>query len=235
MSDLSSFGGGVDHDPSKEDEIRITLSRWLRNAGADVYWDRDHSYGWGTFDPGTAARPDLLVDGPRFTYALEVKPSENSRIHDALPQIHDYWLQVINGESKYTVSGQKKEIDAFLLATDNSPAGRLFDAKGENDVMGTGEFSEGHQKAVQVGQLPQREYNRTESITRALWRYSKNANPNAKLGIGVLLSSRLDGDNPGVNDAYPAALFKSHSGMPLGNSSKTRYQWWEYIPFYNKK
>lgn len=234
MTDLSDFGAGVEHNPGPEDEVRLRLSQWLRSAGADVYWDRDHSYGWGTFDPGSAARPDLLVMGPGRNYAIEVKPGdESSAIHDALPQLVNYWEMVIDGESEYRVDGQSVSIDAFLLATNNSPAGRLYDGEGESDVLRTG-YSEGRQKAVSVGQVPAREFNATERVIRAVWRFSKDRRPDASLGIGALLSSRLDGDDPGVSDSVPAALFKSHAGQQPDGWSTPRYQWWEYIPYFNK-
>lgn len=232
MSDLNSFGGGVDHDPGEEDKVRLELSRWFKNSGADVYWDRDHSYGWGTFDPGTAARPDLIVMAENKNYALEVKPGgDSSKIHDALPQLVNYWVDVVDGKANYTVAGKRVEIDAFLLATDNSPMGRLYQSEGESDVLRS-DFSEGRMRAVSVGQLPQKEFNATERIVRALWRFSKDRRPTAALGIGALLSSRLDGDSPGAEDSHPAALYKSHGGQPNGNNK--RHQWWEYIPFYQK-
>lgn len=214
--------------------MRITLSKWLRDAGANVYWDRDHSYGWGTFDPGSKARPDLLVEGESRTYAVEVKTGlESSEIHDALPQLVNYWEMVVKGESEYRVEGQKVNIDAFLLATGNSPMGRLYDGEGESDVIRTG-YSEGRQRAVSVGQLPRREFNATERIIRAVWRFSKDRQPTAKVGIGALLSSRLDGGDPGVTDSMPAALFKSHGGISPEGWKNTRYQWWEYIPYFHK-
>jgi hypothetical protein len=232
MPDLSDFGGGVDHDPGPEDEVRLHLSKWLRDAGADVYWDRDHSYGWGTFDPGTTARPDLLIDGQQFTYAVEVKPGEDgSRIHDAFPQIVNYWESVVSGDAEYRINGKSVDIDGFLLATGHSPNGRLYPGDGESDVIRTG-TSEGRQQAVAAGQLPVREFNATERSIRVMWRFSKDRLPNSSVGIGALLSSRLDGDDAGLQSSKPAALFKSHAGMPNGASQ--RYQWWEYIPFYQK-
>lgn len=232
MTDLSDFGGGVDHNPGPEDEVRLMLSKWLRSGNVDIYWDRDHSYGWGTFDPGQRARPDLIVDGPVKTYAIEVKSGEeSSEIHDALPQLVNYWQQVVNDETEYKVNGKPIEIDAFLLATKHSPHGRLYDGQGESDVIRTG-VSEGRQKAVSAGQLPKREFNASERIIRAVWRFSKDREPDAQLGIGALLSSRLDGDDPGAADSDPAALYKSHAGQQNGESK--RHQWWEYVPVFSK-
>jgi len=234
MVDLNDFGGGVDHDPGEEDRVRLKLSKWLRDSGADVYWDKDHNYGWGTFDPGSRARPDLLIDGQMRTYAVEVKPGgDSSKIHDGLPQLVNYWQQVVKGETNYRVNGKEKEIDAFLIATQHAPLGRLYDGEGQSDVLRTS-HSEGRQKAVSVGQLPVNEFNATERVLRTVWRFSKDREPTASVGIGALLSSRLDGDESGVNASLPAALYKSHSGQQPDGWSNPRYQWWEYIPYYQK-
>ena len=235
MTKLSDFGGGVEHDPGPEDQVRITLSNWIKRDDVTVYWDREHNYGFSTFTPGQRARPDLLVDGPSKTYAIEVKTGNNSsKIHDALPQLVNYWAAVVDGETDYRVSGKPVEIDAFLLATQHSPAGRLYDAEGESDVLRTG-TSEGRQRAVQAGQLPTREFNATERIIRAVWRFSKDRRPDAKLGIGALLSSRLDGDTPGTENSHPMALYKSHGGQQPEGFDSPGYQWWESIPFYLDK
>jgi len=236
MTDLSDFGGGVDHDPGPEDETRLKLSKWLRDSGADVYWDRDHSYGWGCFDPGNKARPDLLACCDERNYAIEVKPGDDSsKLHDGLPQLVNYWEHVLNGDAVYKVNGKKTAIDAFLIATDHSPYGRLYTSNGESDVIRTN-HSDGHKKAVEIGELPKVEFNATERIIRALWRFSKDRRPNAHLGIGALLSSRLDArDDGGVSSATPAALFKSHGGQQPSGWNKPRHQWWEYMPYWRKK
>lgn len=235
MTDLSDFGAGVDHDPGPEDQVRIKLSNWLKGKDVTVYWDKNHGHGLNTFDPGQLARPDMLIVSKSKTYAVEVKVGDDSsKIHDALPQIVDYWEAVVNGETDYSVNGNSVDIDAFLLATENSPAGRLYKGEGESDVLRTG-TSEGRQRAVAAGQLPKREFNATERIIRAVWRFSKNRNADAKVGIGALLSSRLDGDPPGVDDAVPMALYKSHGGQQPPQFSEPRYQWWESIPWYLKK
>lgn len=232
MTDLNDFGAGVDHDPGPEDEVRIDLSNWIKRDDVTVYWDKDHSYGFNTFDPGQRARPDLLIDGPACTYAVEVKTGdEASAIHDGLPQLVNYWESVVNGETNYRVDGQSVDIDAFLLATGNSPDGRLYQGKGEGDVLRTG-TSEGRQKAAAAGHLPKQEFNATERIIRAIWRFSKDRAPDAKVGIGALLSSRLDGDEPGTDQSRPMVLYKSHGGQQPKGFSNPGYQWWKSIPFY---
>ncbi|WP_435099592.1 hypothetical protein [Halarchaeum sp. P4] len=235
MVDLRDFGGGSGDDPEPEDEVRLKLSRWLADHGAKVYWDQRPSYGYQTFDPGRRARPDLLVEGQFQTYALEVKVGdESATIHDALPQLVGYWETVAADETEYRVDGKEREIDAFLLATGNSPFGRLFQAEGEKDVLRTG-TSEGRQRAVSAGQIPEREFGASETAVRALWRFAKDRRPDAELGIGALLSSRLDGDAGGVDEAAPHALYYRPGGYQPDHWDSPGYQFWESVPSYLDK
>lgn len=234
-SKLSDFGGGVDEEIPPEDDVRITLSRWLTEHGASVYWDKSHSYGYNTFSPGQRARPDLLIEGQFNWYAVEVKVGDDSsKIHDALPQVVNYWEAVVNGETNYTVDGKSVDIDAFLLATKHSPHGRLYPAEGESDVLRT-KSSEGRQVAVQHGHLPNREFNASERVVRAIWRFAKDRNADAELGIGALLSSRLDGDESGVDQSQPMALFYRPGGIQPEGWNSPGYQFWNSIPTHSRK
>jgi len=229
-SKLSDFGAGVDEDIGPEDQVRLTLSRWLTQHGARVYWDRSHSYGYNTFSPGQQARPDLLIEGQFNRFAVEVKVgNDSSDIHDALPQIVNYWESVVDGETNYTVDGKEIDIDGFLLATENSPFGRLYRAEGESDVLRT-ETGDGRRIAVENGHLPERESNASERIIRAVWRFAKDRRPDAELGIGALLSSRLDGDGAGTDEATPMALYYYPGGHQPESWGSPGYQFWDSIP-----
>jgi hypothetical protein len=233
MTDLGDFGGGVDHDAGPEDGVRQDLSTWLRTGrDVQVYWDRDHDHGWSTFDISTNARPDLLIDSVSNTYAVEVKVGDDSgKIHDGFAQLVRYWQSYVDDDATYRVNGQRKNIDAFLLATGNAPHGRLYKAEGESDVLRTG-TGEGRQRGVAKGELPAREFNATERAMRVSWRLTKQRRPEAQCGIGALLSSRLDDGAGGYEHATPATLYKSHGGVQPDGWSDPGYQWWQYIPFY---
>ena len=232
MTDLNDFGAGVDNNPGPEDGVRVELSLWLRSDDVSVYWDQSFDFGFGTFQNASSFRPDLLIDAPGENYVVEVKTGDDSgKTHDGFSQLVQYWRSYVDGDDEYTVKGQKKQIDSFLLANGNSPYGRLYKADGEGDVLRTG-TSEGRQRAVKAGQLPNREFNATERALRVMWRLTKQQRPEANAGIGALLSSRLDGDQGGTEHAVPAALYKSHGGQQPDGFSEPGYQWWDYIPFY---
>jgi len=225
VTDLSDFGAGVDHDDANtEDEVKQYLSEWLRDC--TIYWEKEKTYGNGTFSVSTRARPDLVIEGETRTYAVEVKVAEDSaNVHDGAYQTFEYWRDIVDGRATYTVRGEQIDIDAVLLATKHAPQGHLFHTWNKKDVMRSGR-SGGAQKAVEYNQIPAIEYTASETLVRLLHRFARGYEDEATVGIGALLSSALDDDQPNINSATPAALYYA-----LGAD---RVQNWEYIPFYHQ-
>jgi hypothetical protein len=225
MTDLSDFDAGVDHDEQNpEDEINRMLSNWLRHEDRGVYWDREKTYGNGTFSVSTRRRPDLVVTSQQRNYAIEVKRAEDSaNVHDGAEQVFQYWRDLVDGEASYSVGGKTVGIDAVLLATDYSPEGHLFHNWKKKDVMRSGR-SDGAARAAEFGQIPQIEHATSETLIRMLHRFARGYDDTATVGIGGLLSSALDGDSPNTEAAHPGALYYA-----LGSE---RVQNWEYIPWY---
>lgn len=230
MSDLSDFGGGIKQDdPNPEDNLNQYLSRWLRGEDRTVFWDRDKSYGNGTFSVTTRRRPDLVIQGKNRNYAVEVKRAEDSgNVHDGAEQVFQYWCDLINDDATYTVHGKSIKIDAVLLATRYSVEGRLFHNWKKKDVRRSGR-SEGAQRAAELGQIPQIEHATSESLIRLLHRFARSYDDEADIGIGGLLSSALDGDQAHIDSADPAALFYAPGWSSVEGE---RVQNWEYIPWY---
>jgi len=233
MSDLSNFGAGVDQDAvNPEDDVNKYLSQWLRGDGRSVYWDREKSYGNGTFNVTTRRRPDLLITGKNRNYVVEVKRSEDSsNIHDGSVQAFGYWRDLVSGQASYSVRGKTVDIDAVLLASDKSPEGKLFHSWNKKDVLRSGR-SDGAKKAVKYGQIPEIEHSTTETLIRVMHRFAKDYDDDAKVGIGGLLSSCLDGDGGHIDSAEPAALYYAPGN---GSVDGKRVQNWDYIPFYLNK
>jgi len=223
--DLSDFGGGVKRDqPNPEDEVNQYLSAWLRGDGRRVYWDRDRSYGNGSFSVTTRRRPDLVLTSEARNYAIEVKRSgDSANVHDGAYQAYVYWRDIIDGRATYSTGGSEIDIDAVLVATDKSPEGHLFHNWRKKDVMRSGR-SEGAQKAASFGQIPQIEHATSETLIRLLHRFARGYDETANVGLGGLLSSALDQDKAHPTAADPAALFYTMGAEQV--------QSWEYIPFY---
>ena len=225
MSDLSDFGGGIDADDANpEDDINKMLSMWLRHDDRQVYWDRERTYGNGTFSVSTRTRPDLVVTSTERNYVIEVKRAEDSaNVHDGAEQLFGYWRDIVDGDATYSVQGKTVDIDAALLATDFSPEGHLFHNWNKKDVMRSGR-SEGAATAARYNQIPDIEHATSETVIRLLHRFARGYDDTAGVGIGGLLSSALDGDRPHVETAKPAALYYAPGAEQVQN--------WEYIPFY---
>lgn len=225
MVDLSDYGGGVDEDdPNPEDEVNQYLSRWLRGDGRRIFWDREKTYGNGTFSVTTRRRPDLLIEGKTRNYAVEVKRAEDSaNVYDGAFQTFQYWKDIVDGRAEYTVRGKAFKVDAVLLGTRFSPEGHLFHNWQNKDVMRSGRSDEA-QRAVKYNQIPRIEHATSETLVRLLHRFARGYDDSAKVGIGGLLSSALDYDDPNPASADPAALFYAMGA--------DRVQNWEYIPFF---
>lgn len=227
MSDLSDFGGGVDVDsPNPEDEVKQYLSEWLRGSDRTIYWEKEKTYGNGTFSVSTRRRPDLVIQSKTRNYAVEVKRAEDSaNVHDGAYQVFQYWKDLVDGRATYTVRGEEIEIDAVLLGTRYSPAGHLFHNWENKDPMRSGR-SDGAKRAAELGQIPTIEHSTSETVVRLMHRFARGYDDTAPVGIGGLLSSALDDDEPNIASSAPAALFYS-----LGLD---HVQNWEYIPWYLK-
>ena len=230
MSDLSDFGGGVNRDtPNPEDDIKRYLSSWLRGSDRTVYWERDRSYGNGTFSVSTRQRPDLVIEGKLRNYAVEVKRAEDSAtVHDGVIQTFNYWKDLVDGTATYSVRGKEIDIDAVLLATDKAVEGRLFHNWNRKDVRRSGR-SDGASRAAAYGQLPNIEHATSETAVRIMHRFARDYDDDAMVGIGALLSSTLDGDEAHIDTADPVALFYA-TGWSTVDDERT--QNWEYIPWY---
>jgi hypothetical protein len=246
MPDLGDFGGGAP-EPGPEDQVKIDLSRWFENHGARVFWEKRPSFGYSTFSTQTAERPDLLVVGDRRAFAVEVKRGHDSAgVHDGAAQTLRYWKRYnLDGVDEfYRADGSQVSVDAFILATQFSPDGKLFYRYGRRDVV--------RQRSIEerleyfdppIHFLPDYEYGTTETVTRMLWRMatqSREQRPGSEespAGIGTLLSSRLDGDQPTRPDTddvppfkrnpmpEPRALFKSFGEDSAGGTQCQNWRW----------
>lgn len=227
MTDLGDFGGGVDkQDPNPEDEVKQLLSEWLRGEGRTIYWEHDKTYGNGTFSVTSRRKPDLVIKGKTRNYAVEVKIGNDSgNIHDGAYQTFEYWKEIVDGDVEYSADSESIDIDAVLLGTQYSPEGHLFHSQRQKDVRRHGR-SESAQKGVKFGKIPQYEHATSETLIRLLHRFARGYDDEAEVGIGGLLSSALDNDEPTIDSADPAALFYTQGASHV--------QKWEYIPFYLK-
>lgn len=180
-----------------EEKAEIILWDWLKTKGIaviDVYFNRANKVGWKTFSvKGIQRKPDFIIEIDngygREYIAVEVKSSNNSKdILDA-HKIIDYWGRYVKKETAYYIKEQSIKIKHFVIATDNSPKGYLFDDETLLDNLADTSSKSKHYIAS-IGLIPRFEGNRTFEFVRFLWNlYGKvRINFEEKCGLGILIA-----------------------------------------------
>ncbi len=115
-----------------EKEAKRIVGEWLKNYGCDVYNETKNEWNWPVFTFKGIERPDLLVhksseDGKDIWIAVEVKNGDKcdpiiTGFYQVLRQFYAY----ISGQSTFSVSNRQIALQAFTLATNNSPNGFLY-------------------------------------------------------------------------------------------------------------
>ncbi|MFC7019376.1 MULTISPECIES: hypothetical protein [Haloarcula] len=219
--DLSDWIDSPDLEGEKK--TYLDLSQWIqRHTDASVYWNESNNSGYGVFKTNYSRIPDLLTVG-EHNIVYEVKDADGTEnedggsdaVNDGILQLIEYWTDYVDEDVEYLIEDEQIEIDIFCLATNMSPFGRLYMADGNSDVLRTGD-SEGRQEAVRYSKVPNNEFNATERAIRLMWRFAKHKREDTDIGIGALLSTRLDERDPDptktpnspVADYKPKTLYK---------------------------
>lgn len=227
---LDGWSPDEDTDIPKEDQAKIRLTEWFESYDATVYWEKSVKEGYGRpifTSSTTAEKPDLLIKYPDWgTIAVEVKTGDNGTpIYTGAVQITRYWWIYELGRDKYQVDGEQIDPDIFVLATGNSPLGRLYDDARTKDCLKTEvDMSEGRSKwAVRKKERPKWEHASSETTTGIIWRIARHRiaesneledNYEPSIGIGSLYSNSLDDPvayPPGVETADPGVNYQKGS------------------------
>jgi len=180
-----------------EKDTMLVLSNWMSHFNIDVWWNQKNEH-YPVFHTKGRKRSDLLIKSNNNYYVIECKNANHKKnIYDSFFQLLDYSIDT----TVYLINKKPVITSGFLLATEHSINGHLFDPK--YDVLMTMEdFGEGRRFAVNKGEIPKTEYSMTEAICRMLWRgiYKYNI----EYPIGVLLSNKLNDEH----SANPLLLIK---------------------------
>lgn len=182
-----------------EREAEIVLWDWLKTKGScvkQVYFNSKNELGWTVFNvKGCMRKPDFVIRidrgyGDEYI-AVEIKVGDSAKdIHDA-GKIMDYYLNYVSGMTRYYIGEEEIPIKHFVVATRNSPLGKLF--PDDNEIKDNSESSQ-----CKYGLEPNKEYVRTRDYLRGLWAsWRRSCKPNLKEikpSIGILIS------NPATND-----------------------------------
>lgn len=182
---------------TSEENVKRALSVWLEQFNCGVAWEKKNKYNYPVFKCDSKEMPDILITHGGHTYMCEVKKGDSkSNVYDSLFQI----LRYATKGSTYTINGMEIKPDGFLVATEHSIKGHLFDDSVES-LLDASRFHEGRNIAIYKGELPAIEYNMTEQYTRILWRGAMHYKINTM--VGVLLCNVLNGGFP-----FPMFLYK---------------------------
>lgn len=180
-----------------EDEAKHDLTEWLHENGLSVFWEKDNPFDYPTFRINNVReRPDLVIEGEEVTLAVEMKDaSSKSNVYDALFQLARYWQRYAGGAHEYLAEGQTIGIDGFVVGTQYSSTGHLYEQEVET-ILPAENYGDGRRRAIRIGELPGCEYNMTEQFTRLLWRCAKQFDVSSPPAIGTLLSTALEAKTP---------------------------------------
>lgn len=229
--ELSDFEAGFEPDKvTGIQKVEKELYLWIADQNdTEIYTRGEEKYSNGSFELEGNHRPNLFIHSKNKNYIINVVSAENSSdVHNGAVKTIEYWDSIIKNDKKVNLRRKSFTIDAVLLATEHSRLGHLFNNQNKNDPLRDQRSDEG-QETAQYNKIPKIEHTCSETLIRLLWRFGKEKNPDAKIGLGGLLSSQLDTEEPAVTDAedqdpMPAALSKA--------SGSDSNQDWNYIPDY---
>ena len=169
-----------------EKDTMLVLTNWLSNFNIKIWWNQKNDYNFPQFTTKDSKRSDLLMYANKKYYVIECKKADQKKnIYDAFFQLLNYSID----DTIYMIDNTPIDIGGYLLATEYSVHGHLFDVK--YDILMTGnDFSKSRLWAIKNGQIPMCEHSMTEMICRLLWRGISEYD--IKYPIGVLLSNELN-------------------------------------------
>lgn len=223
VKDLTNFIDELDELQGKRG-VMASLSRWVSSDQIDVLW-RQNSDRYPTFTPAARPAPDLLIDGAGTVYAVCVAHGEgrSENIRDTNQRAINVWERMVTDPPDYDQELSAEVPSAVLVATEQSPNGHLF--SGTKNREHPVEFSEDRQRAADEGVIPQREFSVTQEVLRSTWRSAEERATSDEIGIGALLSSRLDSKEDNENERpHPATLYYT--------PGSTYPQHWKPIPWF---
>jgi len=170
----------------KEKDTIEALRQWLNSAGFLMYIGDEFQV-----KGSEGRRPDAVVipKNRGNNTALEIKTSKPSAVFGSY-KIVDYARDYCNG-AKYIVDGKEVSIKNFLVATDQSKDGRLFNDDIYYDEKRRRKQAEFYKRVSNFIE-PYHEWARSGDFVRSLWRSWKERAGMENVNVGILLSSVND-------------------------------------------
>ena len=207
-----------------EREVEIKLWDWLKTNGIEeVYFNSKNEVGAPVFKvKGLQKKPDLIIKtkddwGEKYC-VVEVKDNSKSlNVLKADKIIHIYFKNYIEKKTKYFIEEKEIKIDYFVIATQSSMKGYLFNHETlipNFKDLGGSKYEASHTYKT----IPSWEGNRTFDFIRILWSFynSLKHNYEEKVGLGVLIGNSEDNFSP--------HLMISHY---YSKKNKWSQRWWK--------
>ncbi len=179
-----------------ETETEIILNSWLQTNNIPIWHNRkikelNNQIIFKT-QGESRKKPDMIIYSQMLHKygAIEIKSGiTNKNIYDA-SKIIKYQKEYKEGKTKYYIEGKEININFFIVATKYSVNGHLF----ENEIKESPHNEKWRKEILpKCKNEPPIEYNRSKSFLRQLWSIWRQERGKDEPGIGILLSSCLDG------------------------------------------
>ena len=190
-----------------EEKVEIILWGWLKTKWesiAEIYFNRVNKIGCNIFKvKGLQYKPDLIIKtidayGTRY-FVVEVKDNSSSiNVLQGSKIIDLYFKNYVEKKTKYFIDNEEIKINGFLIATQNSPNGYLFQKEEIKDNWEDKEKKSKYLASKKYKIIPRKEGDRTFEFIRFLWNiYGKiRNNYEEKCGLGILIGNSEDNFNP---------------------------------------
>ena len=190
-----------------ETQAEIILSNWLQTNNIPVWYNRKikelNNQNIFKTQGESKKKPDMIIYSQflKVYGAIEIKPGiTNAEIYNA-SKIIKYQKEYKERKTKYYIDGKEVDVNFFIVATKHSIKGHLF----EKEIKITPDDEKWHKKLLKYKNEPPIEYNRSKSFLRHLWAIWREERGKNEPGIGVLLSSCLDGI-----DSIPKIFYQTY-------------------------
>jgi len=159
-----------------EEIVEIQLWDWLKVSSFyvnKIYFNRKNVLNAEVFTTiGINKKPDFIING-NFGYgeeyiAVEIKDNKKRRnVLDAGKILDIYYFNYATNKTKYFINSKEIKLDYFLVATQDSKKGYLY----ENETFVKAEESKNESKkyVANLGIIPKIEGNETHQYVRGLW------------------------------------------------------------------
>lgn len=160
--------------PTELDRMK-KISKWTNKYGWKAYFDRENPWNYPLFHvkETNGSKPDILLKKQNYTLAIEMKNGKDHKeLVDGFGQTLRYAGEYWTNKAQYTIQGKQQKINAFVLATQFSPKGHLYEKETEHVNPNNEYFT----KNLEID-----EKLATHELTRQIWRLWENTKAKVNL------------------------------------------------------